>query len=76
MPELQHCEIEPTDADKQNLIKSVDYMGTAIMRKISQMMEEGGNSTNKARKNNHQSTNSFLNIMKSAIAKSVKGDAD
>lgn len=37
---LEICELEPTEADKQNVFKEISYVGTAVLRKLSKMIEE------------------------------------
>ena len=71
MAKLEICELEPTEAEKKNVFKELNYVGTAILRKLSQMIEEKSTTTKAAHKQK-TSQNSFLNVMKAAIANSVK----
>ena len=71
MAKLEICELEPTEAEKKNVFKEINYVGTAVLRKLSQMIEEKS-SNPKATHKQKTSSNSFLNIMKTAIANSVK----
>ena len=72
MPKLEICELEPTEGEIQNFIKEITYEGTAVLRKLSQMA--GEKSPSNVPKKKEPSQNNFLNIMKTAIAKSVKED--